>query len=251
MTKKHIATVMMMMLGGGGCEPSEPSGQDGGDCEALRGSMSSQVARGMSMQCTGVVRFDYESLEPLGYQVFCADNASIDETAARATAAQDLDLASLPSGPDAGDLISNPAASVTGGDELYVFFKSPADFGHVAVVNARNGLTLFGGSIMWMGSGDVLYPTQWRPVSALGSGCSDPSLNLGRVTSFDLNSSGGSTLDQQRVMQALTDTVMPGALLDGTAAYLKNAVILLYPRRVGAFDPSTAEYVVFVNAGWE
>ena len=252
MMKKLVpALLTLLLLGGGACESPGQSGQDGGDCEALRDSMSSQVARGMSMQCTGVARFDYESLEPLGYAIFCADGTSVDEAAARATAAQDLDLASLPGGPEPGALISDPAASLMGGEEMFVFFEPPNDFGHVAAVNARNGLTLFGGSIVRMGSGDVLYPQAWSPASALGSGCHDPSLSLGGVASFDLSQSGGPIPDSPRVTQAMMDTVMPGALLDGTAAYLKNTVILLYPRSIGEFDPSTAEYVVMVNAGWE
>jgi hypothetical protein len=255
MTKKLSAALLMTLLlfCAAGCDSSGPSGPDGDDCQALRSSMSSQVARGMSMMCTGVVRFDYESLAPLGYQIYCADGASIDETAARAAASADLDLASLPGGPEPGDLISNPAASVMGGEELYVFFKPASDFGHVAVVNARNGLTLFGGSIVRMGSGDVVYPQEWKPASALGSSCTDSSLHLNQVTSFDLTKSSGPISDSQQaqVTQALAGTVMPGALLDGTAAYLKNTVILLYPRTVGEFDPSTAEYVVLLNAGWE
>ena len=53
-------------------------------------------------------------------------------------------------------------------------------------------------------------------------------------------------------IEAALDVVWRTALPAGFAAggYLFDAVVLRYPRSVGAFDPATAEWIVILNAGW-
>jgi hypothetical protein len=53
-------------------------------------------------------------------------------------------------------------------------------------------------------------------------------------------------------MMEAADVVLATALPSAFARWgsLLDVVVLLYPRSVGAFDPSTAEYIVLLNAGW-
>jgi len=219
-------------------------------CTDVRQALSLDVARGPSMRCTGVLRLDYQSLEPLGYSIVCGDSQAVDEATARATMEQDLDVASLPHSAQA-ELISDPGSVVGGnGDGMYVFYSSPADFGYVGAVSSRNGLTVFGGSIVWSGTGSLLSPQSWEGSADLGVGCGAYAPQRVAVSTFDLTGSE-SSLDAEPIIDAAWDTVLPGALLDGTAAYLLNAIVIVYPRTVGVFDPVEAEYVVLINAGWE
>ncbi len=187
--------------------------------------------------CTAVVRLDYQSYELLSYQLFCGPYTSLDEKQAREIAERDT-------GYGLDGLMLNPPAP----EDEWVFYEPPGDFGGVGVVSARNGLSVFGGSIIWMGTGDITYPTYWRPSEELGSEC-DPAGGIPRAHGYDLVS--GGELSEAQVEQALEvvlDTAIPGAMWQG--GYVFDAVVMSYPRSVGAFNPDTAEWIVMVNGGW-
>ena len=58
----------------------------------------------------------------------------------------------------------------------------------------------------------------------------------------------GDTLDPSLVNAAVADTAVPAAFwADGC---LFDIVVLRYPRNVGVFDPSSAQWIVVVNGGW-
>ncbi|MEB2323744.1 MAG: hypothetical protein OZ921_14630, partial [Sorangiineae bacterium] len=111
---------------------------------------------------------------------------------------------------------------------------------------ARTGQTVFGGSLIWMGRGETNYPARWE-TSALGHDCEKVPDRPAR--GFDLRD--GSPLGQAEVDAALEvvwRTAVPAALYQW--GYVFDSVVLLYPRTVGAFDPTSAEYVVIVNSGF-
>ncbi len=47
--------------------------------------------------------------------------------------------------------------ALLGSEDLLVFHESPGDFGGASAVTAHTGLTVFGGSIMEDGSGDIVW----------------------------------------------------------------------------------------------
>jgi hypothetical protein len=47
-----------------------------------------------------------------------------------------------------------------------------------------------------------------------------------------------------------TRAVLGFALFCGNYHYLFDAVVLLYPRTTGAFDPATAEWIALLQGGW-
>ena len=47
---------------------------------------------------------------------------------------------------------------------------------------------------------------------------------------------------------AVLDTALPAAFWQW--GYVFDIMVLLYPRSVGAFNPTTAEYIVLLNAGY-
>lgn len=187
--------------------------------------------------CSAVVRLDYQSFEIRGYQLISGPYAGLNETQARATAQSDA-------GYGENGVMLNPANP----EDTYVFFESPGDFGGAAAVSARTGQSVFGGSIIWSGTGDITYPGDWRPAADLAAGC-DPSGGVNSTRGYDLIL--GQALPQpdvDAVIDVIAQTALPAAMWQG--GYVFDAVVLLYPRTVGAFDPDEAEWIAIVNGGW-
>jgi hypothetical protein len=206
-----------------------------GNCAAIADQLASQTA--VVGTCTAVVRLDYSTLAILSHAFVCGEYSTRDETAARRTAS--TDAAFPPGSVGDGQLLSGPNPA----DE-WVLFQPPRDFGGVAAVSARSGLTVFAGSIVWQGTGYVTVPSTWS-MSDLGSGCAHRARPL--VRGFDL-SQEGATARFDEAADVVLGTALPSAFEHW--GYIFDVVVLLYPRTVGGFDPATAEYIVLVNAGW-
>ena len=228
--------------GAGGSGPGGLGGQGGmgglsGDCAALSAAIDAEV--GIVGACVTAVRLDYQSLTILGFQIFCGPIAHPDEPTARATAQADAGYGS------SAELLGGPQSP----DE-WVFWQDALDFGGTGVVGAAQGLTVFGGSTVWMGAGDITYPADWRPAAELGPGCV-PMVNAlpPEARGFDLGT--GLALGAEQVGAAMDQTWL-SALPDGLWAnsYVFPSMVLLYPRTTGAFDPATAEWIVLLNSGW-
>jgi hypothetical protein len=216
--------------------PVDESVVDAGACAAEVQALAAEMYAA-PQTCTATVRLAHESRAILGYQLFCGHYASTSEATARATAQAD-------SGFGGADPTLNPMNPT---DE-YVFYRSPGDFGGVAAVSVRNGLSVFGGSIVWNGAGDISHPKTWRAPAGLGAGCPASGGIPGR-RGYDLvdgTALPGALVDA--AVDVVLSTALPGAMWQG--GYVFDAVVLRYPRSVGLFDPNTAEWIVIVNAGW-
>ena len=187
---------------------------------------------------TAVVRLDHGSHAILGFDVKCAPYAATDEATARATAQADT-------GQGQG------GQSIAGAqpDDEWVFWQAAGDFGGSAAVSRRNGTSVFGGTTVWSGKGDITYPKAWQPPSTIGLGCGQTGLMLPQARGYDLGT--GQELaagDVNAALEAVWNTAVPAGLSKN--GYVFDAMVLLYPRTVGAFDPTTAEWIVIVNGGW-
>ncbi len=230
------------MGGGGGSGAMGGAGAMGGSgggvpttCAALVDAISNQT--GGVQTCTTVVRLDYQTLAIKGYRILCAPYGPTDETAARA-------VAEAATGYGQGSqFLSGPNP-----EDEYVFWEPAGDFGGAGVVNARNGIAVFGGSIVWDGEGKITYPASFEPPASLGTDCKS-SAPLTQARGFDL--SNGGPLSSTAVAAAL-GVVWETALPDGLwkNGYVFDAVVLLYPPSVGALNPAVAEWEVLVNSGW-
>ncbi len=245
------------LAGGRAGDPTDPSGGIGGDggnaggsvsggsgglgaaaCEALSQAISTETSGAHA--CTAIVRLAYETRGFLGFQLLCAPYAQVDEVTAQQTAEVDTGYglgATVMSGADPQD--------------EYVFYEEPTDFGGVGVVSVRNGITVFGGSVVWAGTGEITYPTSWRPASELGPGCT-PMVNTGPPATRGIDLSHGEGAMDQTQINAVMDQVWVTALADGMwlNQYVFDAMVLLYPRSVGAMNPATTEWIVLINFGW-
>ncbi|MBI4814916.1 MAG: hypothetical protein HY791_01580 [Deltaproteobacteria bacterium] len=184
---------------------------------------------------TAVARFDYSTYEPLGFEIFAGPYSAISEAEARVRAQTDTGFGT--------------GGGLVGSGDPFVFYQSPGDFGGVGVVSQRTGLSVFGGEIVWDGRGEISYPSSWRPASELRTRCTS-SGGLGpSVSGWNLaTSSAIQEAELAPVLDRIRETVIPAAIWFG--GYVFDTKVILYPRSVGAFDPSSAEWIVFVNGGW-
>ncbi|APR75259.1 Hypothetical protein A7982_00605 [Minicystis rosea] len=217
---------------------SSASSSTGGTatCESLAEAIAA-VMQGTEA-CTAVVRLDYGSHSVLGFDVKCAPYAASNEEKARATAQADTGQG------QAGQSIAGAQP-----EDEWVFWQGAGDFGGSAAVSRRNGTSVFGGTTVWSGKGEITYPKAWKPVSAIGLGCGQTGQEPPQARGFDLGT--GQKLAESDVTAALAvvwNTAVPAGLRQ--KGYVFDAMVLLYPRTVGAFDPTTAEWIVLVNSGW-
>ena len=207
-----------------------------GDCAEEVAAIAAET--GIVGSCSAVLRLDYETRAILGWQLICGSYGAVTEADARAQAQTDTGYGASGSMLNAADP-----------EDLFVFYQAPGDFGGAAVVSARTGLSVFGGSIIWMGTGDITYPDSWRAADGLGSDCPAMTRTLD-VAEYDL-ATGSTSLpsaDVDAAMDVLWQTALPEGMM--TSGYLFDAAVVLYARSVGAFDPTTAEWIVILNGGW-
>ncbi len=226
--------------GTGGAPSTGGTGGSGGwtdSCEAV----SEQIAKEIDgkFTCTSIVRIDHSTYEILGFQVICGEINAITEAEARQRAVADTGFGS-----------SGPSLSGSNPSDEFVFYEIPADIGGAAAVSARLGQSVFGGSIIWGGYGEITYPPTWRPSAALGPGCptmiNTPPPN---ARGYDLRN--GSNLDPAEVefaVNAVWNTALPTGLMKSHNIF--DAVVLFYPRSVGVIDPPNSEWIVMYNSGW-
>jgi len=242
-----VTTLSSLFAGGAPLPPPEDEcGQDptvdelacgsfapcAGSCDAQAAAIAAETT--IVGACSAVVRLDYDTLAILGWQLGCAKYSQVTEETAREQAKADTGYG--------GGRALNPADP----SDLFVFYESPGDFGGAGIVSARTGQSVFGGSIVWLGTGEITYPKEWRGSASLGVDCARFE---GEVPARGYDLAAGTAGLQEAEIQAALDVVRETALFEGlqSSGYIFDAVVVLYPRSVGSFDPSTAEWIVVVN----
>ena len=185
---------------------------------ALR-ALLPRCGEGCRGAATFVVRLDYQSLEILGWHAAGGEERPVDEASARATA-----IAATGLGYDSDQLQLKS-------EDLFVFYRSPGDFGGVAMTSAIFDVPLFGGEIVWSGRGSITYPLDWEPAESLGSGCG-----------FDASLLPDDE-PQRSAAERVGDTALPHAFPDG----LRGLTVYEYTPTVGDTDYAVAEWLVFVT----
>jgi len=214
----------------------DSQGPQPGNCEALRAALQSELYAKIQ-SCTVVLRLNYNTHALIAHQVICGSYGPVDEASARETAQADAGYGEM------AQLISSSSP-----EDFYVFRQMLGDFGGTAAVSAKTGKTVFGGSIIWSGTGEITHPTSWRDPAELGQGCGlNDSIPI--VQGYDLvQSEALGAQDLQDAMNVVGQTVVIPAFQQG--GYIFNAIVMLYPRSVGLFNPETAEWIVLVQGGW-
>jgi hypothetical protein len=184
--------------------------------------------------CTVVVRLDFQTRSILGYQVICTPaSTGVSEGQAFEMAVVETKIIA--------NLVSVSVGTPT--DE-FVFFAPPSDIGGIAAVSATTGQSVFGGTIIFGGRGEIAYPKTWRAAVDLGRGCpSQPGVPPRH---------GWDALAQAPLSVANVDaadlvverTAIPAAFGDG--GNIASVFVLLYPRTVGEPE-TTVEWIVMLN----
>lgn len=220
---------------------------DGDDGSEISASCSDAIEHlvstfeaGESDRCALLVSFDYETFEVTGWNFMCGPgDLDLDETEARALTTW------------GGDEISEPMDEPDN-DRSFIFYQAPGDEGGVGWVSNHVGL-LFDASIMWDGTGEIHYPDEFADPSELGSGCTPfHEEQIFELRGYDLTKQNYVTdylLPEGHplaLMNSLLDTAIVHAARQsfGGVFYLD---FLAYPRSVGEFDPSAAEYMLVLE----
>ena len=216
--------------------PDTPGDESGDECEQQIRDLA-DILRGLftSTVWTVTVRLDHNTFNPIGYAVIGGMPGEVSEEDARTAANEDTTFG--------GGAMLNPEDP----DGAYVFYSAPGDFGGVSTVDALTGKAVFGGSIIWMGTGEINYPTEWRGADEMDLGCPSETL-LGGTNHYDLV--GGtemSAAEAAAAIDALKNTAFPAAMARVEGMYSNRVVVIRYPCRVGAFDPSTAEWIILLK----
>ncbi len=185
-------------------------------------------------QCTAVVRLDYTTLAPLGWQMSCGSPRMMNELDARDALgpwiAPRTSLAQY-------KLVSTPP------DEPWVFFYPPSDFGGIGAVSTDTGNVVFAGGIVWSGLGEIAFPSAWRPATELAASC--PFLPPGPPVSGFL---GSPEMKDNRIAaaRAVFTTALPAGLSRGRG--VASTYVIGYPRGVGSFSPEFGEWIVVLES---
>jgi hypothetical protein len=215
--------------------PEEPTAP----CEEEIAAIAAELGGSDSWSCTAVVRLDYLTYELIGYQFICGEHTTVTEEDAHWAVYADTCL-----DWEYDEVLHEPDP-----DDVFVFIEYPSDMGCVGVVSADTGLTVFGASIVWMGTGWIMHPDpdEWQEPAGLGSGCPWTS-EIPIASAFDLVSEDEWTDDMvDEAADVVRDTALPAAFERAGSVY--HAVVLRYPRSVGEFVPERAEWIVLVNGG--
>jgi len=208
------------------------------ECEALATEVAAELGTGW---CTVVIRLSYEGLTPLGYTSFCrGTKSSISESMAREVASRDVSFPNTSTLAGEGMRLAGPRDA--GDPTPWVFYTTPSDFGGVAIVSPSSDTTLFGASIVWDGSGEVVFPTRWR-TEDVGLGCATAPREGNRAVSL--------ALPLEAPVNALLETKAQTTVLTGIwrkwGGALDSSAVMLYSPTAGTFDREHAEYIVILQ----
>ncbi len=125
--------------------------------------------------------------------------------------------------------------------DLAVLEMEPGDFGGFAVSHRCSGLVLYAGSIVWSGTGRQLYPAISIPPNALKRA---PSRRAPTPERIDVVSVPYANEDEGiAAWKSIQDLNFVQDMAHGPYSVL----VYLYPRSVGVFAPSNADWVIFVH----
>jgi hypothetical protein len=214
--------------------PNPIAGRTAESCDQIASTLSTNYMRPGT--CKGVLRLDYQTMRLIGFQLYCGAAVAdgFDQAEARKVAAT---IEGFPPPLDPATLGVSVASS-----SLWVLYQKTGELdGVVAFESVKD---VFAATIGKAGvSGGIVAPTEWADLD-IGNGCAPLDTPNQNWTGFDLVTGRSANFAQvaRYVDESVFPTIMRGWHGDGRAA-----AILLYPRTLDPFDPSTAEYIVFLT----
>ncbi len=128
---------------------------------------------------------------------------------------------------------------------LEVIFQSPVDFGWIQFNYTETGDTVFYGTIVWNGQGEIYFPDTFFPADSFGvenESATDPDTIVFRYWN-------GSTLEEDTLLQSGSDAyerIRPLNIVHQFAEYPYQIMAYLYTPSVGMTDWSVAKWIFFL-----
>ncbi|UCG52798.1 MAG: hypothetical protein JSW58_04390 [Candidatus Latescibacterota bacterium] len=128
-----------------------------------------------------------------------------------------------------------------------IVFDPPLDFGDITFRYTERGDTLFRGTIVWMGTGAITYPTEFFDADEFER-VSDPRRDPLSTEYFSVY----PQFDEETFKAKADSAWQEVKTLDIVADFARKDYrvgVYMYPPTVGMFDPSVAKWVVFLYRG--
>ncbi len=127
--------------------------------------------------------------------------------------------------------------------DFAIFEKYPGDFGGFAVLHRCSGSVLYSGSIVWMGTGEQIYPE--KPINPGELSHQNTPLLFSENVDVVIGPYALNVREETGITAWMS--VQDLNIVQELAQSPYEVLVYLYPRTVGMFDPATAKWVVFVQ----
>lgn len=124
-------------------------------------------------------------------------------------------------------------------------YKPPGDFGDITFKLIPTLDTIFTGTIIWMGIGQINYPVNYSLDYPFNS-TSDISLKPNDITYFDKNGQISNDTNFIQKADSVWNIIDTLTITNYYSEHNFKVGIYLYPPVVGAFNPIVAKWIVFL-----
>ncbi len=124
-------------------------------------------------------------------------------------------------------------------------YQSPGDFGGILIKLKSTTDTIFSGSIIWMGTGQIAYPKKFNSKYPFNY-VNKTTAKAANITYLDMN--GVVTNDSTIIQKADSawNAIKSISLMKNIAIKKHKVAIYFYPPRLGKFDPYMAKWIVLL-----
>ena len=128
---------------------------------------------------------------------------------------------------------------------FFIEYQSPGDFGSILFKLKQSSDTLFSGTIMWMGTGQIIYPKKFNTKYPFNYVNKTPKKSSD-IVYLDMN--GTVTKDSLFIQKAdsALNAIKSLSIMKNISDKKYKTAIYFYPPRVGKTDPYVAKWIIFL-----
>lgn len=126
---------------------------------------------------------------------------------------------------------------------ILVDYKPPGDFGNITLYYQPSGEMIFDGGIIWMGTGQINYPENFRPPDEFE--LMETAIELPDASKFQIvfDNLDNQSIDYASIWNAISNL----KIVDDYLKENKKIGLFLYTPSVGVGDPNEWDWFVILN----
>ncbi len=126
---------------------------------------------------------------------------------------------------------------------LRVYYKSPGDFGEIALYYKPDDMLLFKGSIIWMGKGSITHPVTFRSPGTFATNA--VTIDYPGDAAFKLKTT--PTTEMQNNLKQIWKTIAKLNIVSDYRKSGKKIEVLLYTPSVGIGNPADWDWIILMG----